>query len=95
MFDLVDNGSWSRDVMGLICHTPHLCTIFLTNILLLCPCDGIPFFLFILYMGSTEYQRDDVSCLLRRAVTRICLANFLNQSGFRKLSASQSQVAGN
>ena len=38
MFDLVDNGSWSGDVMGLICHTPHLCGIFLTNILILCPC---------------------------------------------------------
>ena len=35
---MVDNGSWSGDVMGLICHTPHLCAIFLTNILILCPC---------------------------------------------------------
>ena len=25
--------------MGLICHTPHLCAIFLTTILILCPCD--------------------------------------------------------
>ena len=38
LFDLVENGSWSRDDMGLICHTPHLCTIFKTNILWLCPC---------------------------------------------------------
>ena len=36
-----------------------------------------------------------VSCLLRLSVTRIGLANFLNQSGFRKLAASQSQVEGN
>ena len=27
--------------------------------------------------------------------TRICLANFVNQSGFRKLAANQSQVEGN
>ena len=39
MFDLVDYGSWSRDVMGLICHTPHLCTFFLTNTFRLGPCE--------------------------------------------------------
>ena len=40
-------------------------------------------------------ERSDFGCLLRRSVTRIGLANFVNQSGFRKLAASQSQVEGN
>ena len=35
MFDFMDIRSWSCDVIRLICHTPHICTIFLTNIMLL------------------------------------------------------------
>ena len=44
-------------VMGLICHTSHLCTIFLTNILILCPCVPIiwgPFF-------SHRFQMEETS----------------------------------
>ena len=40
-------------------------------------------------------ERCDFGCLLRWLVTRIGLANFVNQSVFRKLAASQSQVEGN
>ena len=35
MFDFMDTWSWSGDVICLNCHTPHLCNIFLTNIMLL------------------------------------------------------------
>ena len=40
-------------------------------------------------------ERSDFGCLLRWLHTRIGLANFVNQSGLRKLAASQSQVEGN
>ena len=44
---------------------------------------------------AVEKERSDFGCLLRWSGTRICLANFVNKSGFRKLAASQSQVEGN
>ena len=40
-------------------------------------------------------ERSDFGCLLKLWGTRVCLANFVNQSGFRKLAANQSQVEGN
>ena len=46
-------------------------------------------------MQYVEKERSDVGCLLRRSGSRICLANFVNQSGLRKLAANQSQVEGN
>ena len=39
MFDFMDAWSWFCDVIRLICHTPHLCAIFLTNIMLLGTCE--------------------------------------------------------
>ena len=41
LFDLTDNGSCFCDARGLICHIPHLCTIFLSNNVGLGPCDWI------------------------------------------------------
>ena len=40
-------------------------------------------------------ERSDFGCLLKLWGTRVCLANFVNQSGFRKLAANQSQIEGN
>ena len=40
-------------------------------------------------------ERGDFGCLLRLWGTRLCLVNFVSQSGFRKLAANQSQVEGN
>ena len=40
-------------------------------------------------------ERSDFGCLLKLWGTRVCLANFVSQSGFRKLAANQSQVEGN
>ena len=40
-------------------------------------------------------ERSDFGCLLKLWGTRVCLANFVNQSGFRKLAANQSQNEGN
>ena len=42
-----------------------------------------------------EKERKDFGCLLRQSGTRVCPANFVNQSGFRKFAANQSQVEGN
>ena len=39
-------------------------------------------------------ERSDFGFLLKLCGTRICLANFVNQSGFRKLAANESQVEG-
>ena len=40
-------------------------------------------------------ERSDFGCLLKLWGTRLCLASFVSQSGFRKLAANQSQVEGN
>ena len=39
-------------------------------------------------------ERSDFGCLLNQLSTRICLANFVNQSEFRILAANQSQNEG-
>ena len=46
-------------------------------------------------MSIERNERSDFGCLLKLWGTRVCLANFVNQSGFRKLAANQSQVEGN
>ena len=46
-------------------------------------------------MSIERNERSDFECLLKLWGTRVCLANFVNQSGFRKLAANQSQVEGN
>ena len=38
MFDFMETWSWFCDGKGLICHIPHHCAIFWTNIFALSPC---------------------------------------------------------
>ena len=52
MFNFMDTWSWSGDVICLICHTPHLCANFLTNIMLLGTCG----------MTSWEFHRLVLVC---------------------------------
>ena len=54
-FNFKLNWSWSRDGMGLICHIPHLCGIFLTNALGLGSCEQSCKVSVMTYLASSIY----------------------------------------
>ena len=60
MIDFVETWSRSCDVIHLICHNPHLCTIFLTNIITGHLCKILlflkPFAFWALAIGLSFYQ---------------------------------------